>query len=43
MIKAITYNYFCVLGGLKNPRCSTRAIYNGKWFMYTEYYYNFSE
>lgn len=35
----ITYNYFYMLGGLTNPRCWTRAIYNGKHFMYTEYYY----
>ena len=36
----ITYLYFCTLGGVSNPKCSTRAIYLGKYYMYTAYYYN---
>jgi len=37
-MKQITYNYFCVLGGLSNPRCSTKSIYLGEYYWNTEYY-----
>jgi len=34
----ITYDYFCSLGGLSNPRCDTRLRFNGE-HSYTVYYY----
>lgn len=34
----ISYNGFCALGGLTNPRLFTRPIYNGRHFMYTAYF-----
>ena len=34
----ITYEYFCVLGGLANPRCAKRPVYNGKHFMSYTYH-----
>ena len=36
----ISYLGFCALGGLTNPKCSTRAVYIGKYYMHTVYYYN---
>jgi hypothetical protein len=36
----ITFNGFCVLGGLKNPKLSTRREYLGKHYMFTTYWYN---
>ena len=38
MPKRITYEYFCVLGGIASGKCMTRAIYNGSHFMYWAYY-----
>lgn len=34
----ITYEYFCLLGGLSNPRCAKQAVYNGKHFMHYTYH-----
>ncbi len=33
----ITYKGFCALGGLTNPRLSTRAIYLGGHYHHTIY------
>jgi len=39
----ISYLGFCALGGLTNPRCYSRDIYLGKYYMYTAYYYDSAE
>ena len=31
----ITYEYFCVLGGLANPRCAKQAHHNGSLTYFT--------
>jgi len=38
MSKEITYGYFFLLGGLTNPKCSTRSVYNGDVYMYRRYF-----
>ena len=32
---AITYNYFCQLGGLSNPKCAKIQRRNGTFIYYT--------
>jgi len=34
----ITYEYFCVLGGLANHKCAKRHLYNGSYY-YNTYHY----
>jgi len=34
----ITYEYFCLLGALRNPRCAKVAVYNGPHFMFWTYH-----
>lgn len=36
-IEELTYNGFCALGALTNPKLFTRAIYIGKHFSHTIY------
>lgn len=38
MVMQISYRGFCALGGLTNPRLSTRAEYLGAWFHQTTYW-----
>lgn len=38
MLHEITYNYFILLGGLTNSKCSTRCVYVGEHFMYRQYF-----
>lgn len=38
MYNQISYKGFCALGGLSNPRLFTKAVYLGKYYMYTAYY-----
>lgn len=33
----ITYEYFCVLGGLSNKRCAKRMHKNGDYIYFTYY------
>lgn len=37
VIKQITYNYFCLLGGNSHPDTFTRTFYNGAYH-YIKYY-----
>mgnify|MGYP003521570396 FL=1 len=37
-MEEITYRGFCALGGLTNPRLSTRAVNLGKGYMHTTYW-----
>ena len=31
----ITYEYFCVLGGLSNPKCYKKTWHNGSYTYFT--------
>lgn len=36
----ISYLGFCALGALTNPRLMSRAVYVGKYYHHTEYWFN---